>query len=99
MRIVATTEAVAFVRDRGGVLYVWTSAMEYGYHPVFVLEAALESPQEERTFQRFEGEGMALLLDPGARELPDSVHLDLAGVLHKRIRATWNGHSFVPGEA
>jgi hypothetical protein len=97
VRIVATREAVEFVRREGGVLYVWTMTMEYGYHPVFVLEASLESPGADRTFQRFEGEGIALLFDPGSRELPESVHLDLSGVLRKRIRATWNGHSFTPG--
>ena len=97
MRIVATPGAVEYVRDRGGVLYVWATTMEYGYHPVFVLEAAVDSPGADRAFQRFEGEGIALLFDPGSRELPESVHLDLSGVLRKRIRATWNGHSFTPG--
>jgi hypothetical protein len=97
MRIVATPGAVEYVRDRGGVLYVWATTMEYGYHPVFVLEAAVDSPGADRAFQRFEGEGIALLFDPGGRELPDSVHLDMSGVVRKRIRATWNGHSFTPG--
>lgn len=97
VRIVATPEAVEFVRERGGVLYVWAMSMEYGHHPVFVLEASLDSPGADRTFQRFEGEGIELLFDPGARDLPDSVHLDLTGVLRKRVRATWNGHSFVSG--
>ena len=97
MRIVATPEAVGYVRERGGVLYVWAMPMEYGYHPVFVLEASTESPGADRTFQRFEGEGIELLLDAGPRELPDSVHLDLSGVFRKRLRATWNGHSFTPG--
>ena len=64
---------------------------------MFVLEASTESPGADRTFQRFEGEGIELLLDAGPRELPDSVHLDLSGVFRKRLRATWNGHSFTPG--
>jgi hypothetical protein len=94
VRIVATPEAVGFIRAHGGVLYVWAMTMEYGYHPVFVLEASVESPGAERTFQRFEGEGIELLLDPGPRGLPESVHLDVSGVVRKRLRATWNGHSF-----
>jgi hypothetical protein len=97
VRIVASRDVVEFVRERGGVLYVWAMPMEYGYQPVFVLESSLESPGAERTFQRFEGEGIDLLFDPGPRELPDAVHLDLAGVFRKRIRATWNGHSFTSG--
>ncbi len=97
MRIDATPEAVEYVRSRGGVLYVWAVTMEYGYHPVFVLEASVDAPGPLGDFQRFEGEGIELLLDCGARELPESVHLDLAGVFRKRIRAAWNGNSFTPG--
>lgn len=97
MRIEATPEAIEYVRSRGGVLYVWTMPMEYGYHPVFVLEASVDSPGADRTFQRFEGEGVELLLDCGNRDFPESVHLDVSGVIRKRIRASWNGHSFIPG--
>lgn len=93
----ATQQAVDFVRSGGGVLYVWTVPMEYGYHPIFVLEASMESPGAERTFQRFEGGGIELLLDAGARDLPESVHLDISGLFRKRIRATWNGNTFTPG--
>jgi hypothetical protein len=97
VRVEATPEVVEHVRSRGGVLYVWTVTMEYGYQPVFVLEASIDSPGAERTFQRFEGEGIVLLLDTGGRDLPDSVHLDVSGVVRKRIRASWNGNSFTPG--
>ena len=96
VEIVASPDAVEFVRSRGGQLFVWTVTMQYGYHPVFVLEASLDSPGPEREFQRFEGEGIALLLDAGGREPPTSVYLDVSGVLRKRIRAAWNGHSFNP---
>jgi hypothetical protein len=97
MRIVATPDAVEYVRVRGGVLYVWTMSMEYGYQPVFVLEASVDSPGADRSFQRFEGEGIELLLDAGGRDLPESVHLDVSGIWRKRIRATWNGNSFATG--
>jgi hypothetical protein len=97
VRIEATRDAVAWVRDRGGVLYVWAVTMEYGYHPVFVLEASVDPPGPIGDFQRFEGEGIDLLLDVGGRELPDSVQLDVSGVFRKRIRAAWNGNTFTPG--
>ena len=70
--------------------------MEYGYHPVFVLEASVESPGVTYDFRRFQGEGIELLLDVGGRNLPEAVHLDVSGLLRKRIRATWNGNSFTP---
>jgi hypothetical protein len=94
--IVATPDAVEYVRSHGGFLFVWTVTMEYGYHPVFVVEAAVESPGPDRDFLRFEGQGIELFLDAGAHDPPESLHLDVTGVLRKRIRASWNGHSFTP---
>lgn len=99
MRIHATPAAVEWVRARGGVLFVWAVTMEYGYHPVFVLEASVEPPGPIGDFQRFEGGGIELLLDAGGRDLPESIHLDVSGVFRKRVRAAWNGHSFTAGEA
>jgi len=99
VRIEATPEAVEYVRSGGGVLYVWTVKMEYGYHPAYFLEASIDAPGPVHDFQRFEGEGIVLLLDCGDRDLPESMHLDLPGVFRKRIRAAWNGHSFMPGDA
>jgi hypothetical protein len=96
VRIEATPEVVEYVRSRGGVLYVWAVTMEYGYHPVFVLEASLDAPGPMRDFQRFEGDGIVLLLDCGGRDLPESMHLDLSGLVRKRLRAAWNGNSFTP---
>jgi hypothetical protein len=97
VRIEATPEVVEHVRSRGGVLYVWAVTMEYGHHPVFVLETSFDAPGPERDFQRFEGDGIVLLLDCGGRDLPVSLHLDLSGLVRKRIRAAWNGNSFTPG--
>lgn len=96
VRIEATPEAIGYVRSRGGVLYVWAVTMEYGYHPVFVLEASIDPPGPDRDFQRFADEHVVLLLDSGGRDLPESVHLDMSGVIRKRIRATWNGNTFTP---
>ena len=78
------------------MLYVWTVTMEYGYHPVFVVEASVESPGADRDFLRFEGQGILLFLDAGAHDLPESLHLNVTGVVRKRIRAAWNGNSFTP---
>jgi hypothetical protein len=96
VRFEATPEAVEHVRSRGGVLYVWAVTMEYGYHPVFVLEASTDTPGPMHDFQRFEGERIVLLLDCGGRDLPESVHVDLSGLFRKRLRAAWNGNSFTP---
>lgn len=71
--------------------------MAYGYDPVFTLEASTESPGTSFRFQRFGVEDIDVLLDTAGRQLPESVYLDLRGVLRKRVRAYWNGHSFSQG--
>ena len=96
MDIVATRDAVEFVRSNGGALFVWTVTMAYGYHPVFVVEASVESPGPDRDFLRFEGQGIELFLAAGAHDPSEALHLDVTGVLRKRIRASWNGNSFTP---
>jgi hypothetical protein len=96
VKVVASPEAVTFVRDRGGRLFVWPLAMNVasGGAVVFALEASTESPGAEREFVRFAGEGFELLLDTTEHGAPDELHLAVKGWGRKRIRAYWNGHSF-----
>jgi hypothetical protein len=94
MRLVATPEAIRYVRAHGGALFVWAVTMAYGYHDVFALEASTESPGPARPFRRIEAEGFELMLDTEGRELPDELHLQMRGHWRRTIRAYWNGNSF-----
>jgi hypothetical protein len=100
MRIVASPEAVAYVRERGGHVFVWTLVMDAptGGATVFALEASTESPGPERAFARLAGADFDVLLDTGERDLPDELHLAVKGWRRKRIRAYWNGRSFARDE-
>ncbi len=95
MKVVATPDAIEFVRTHGGHVFVWTEPMRYAYgFNVFVLEASTESPGVTREFLRFEGGEINLLFDPGEHDTPDEIHLALVGRLRKQVRAYWNGKSF-----
>jgi hypothetical protein len=96
MRIVASPDAVAFVRDRGGRVFVWTLPMEgpTGGGKVFALEASTDSPGPEHDFVRLAGSEFEVLIDTGARAMPDELHFAVKGWRRKRIRAYWNGTSF-----
>jgi hypothetical protein len=100
MRIVATPEAVAYVRGRGGRVFVWTLVMDAptGGATVFALEASTESPGADRRFARLAGGEFDVLLDVGDREPPEELHFALKGWRRKRIRAYWNGRSFARDE-
>lgn len=94
--MIAAAEAVEFVRERGGRLFVWPIPMDAptGGAIVFALEASTESPGAEREFARFAGEGIDVLLDTSDHGAPDELHLAVTGWRRKRIRAYWNGNSF-----
>lgn len=96
MRVIAGEEAVAFVRERGGRLFVWPLDMDSptGGAVVFALEASTESPGADREFVRFAGEGFDVLIDTSSHGAPDELHLAIKGWRRKRIQAYWNGHSF-----
>ena len=97
--VVAADEAVAFVKERGGQVFVWPLTLDAptGGADVFALEASTESPGVEHEFVRFPGEGLDVLIDAGEHGLPDELHLALKGWRTKRIRAYWNGNSFGRG--
>jgi hypothetical protein len=101
MRVIATPEAVAFVRDHGGPIFVWTLPLDAptGGARVFTLEASMESPGPERNFVRFAGSEFDVMIDTGSRALPDELHFALKGWRRNRIRAYWNGHSYARDEA
>jgi hypothetical protein len=96
MRVLATPEAVTFVREGGGRVFVWTLPMDVpsGGASLFALEASTESPGVEHNFQRLSGPDFDVLIDTGNRALPDELHFAVKGWRRKLIRAYWNGHSY-----
>lgn len=97
MKVVASPEAIAFVAERGGRVFVWAVPMDTPTGPVFALEASTESPGADREFRRLAGEDFDLLIDVGERPLPDELHFAIKGWRRRGIRAYWNGHSFGRG--
>jgi hypothetical protein len=97
MKVVASPEAVEFVREQGGRVFVWVLPLDTATGPVFALEASVESPGAEHEFRRLSGEAFDVLLDIGDRELPDELHFDVKGWRRKAIRAYWDGHTFGRG--
>ncbi len=96
MRVIASEEAIAVIREGGGHVFVWTIPMDIpsGGATVFALEASTASPGAEREFRRFEGDDFDVLFQLDDREPPDELHLLVKGWARKRIRAYWNGNSF-----
>ena len=93
MRVVASPEAVDYVRERGGTLFVWVDCLRC-QGTVNFLEASTESPGAEHTFRRLSGDEFDLFLDPAELRVPETLQLELRGWRKKRLRALWNGATF-----
>jgi hypothetical protein len=96
VRLIASPEAVAFVRERGGRAFVWPLELEGPSlgDGVFALEVSTESPGAEHGFARFAGEEIDILIDTTEHGVPDELHLAVKGWRRKRLCAYWNGHSY-----
>jgi hypothetical protein len=95
MRIRATDEVAAAVRERGGRLYVWTSAHRCCTGPLVLLETGAEPPDgRAREFRAHDAGGFQVLFDPGGRRLPDELVLELRG-RRRKVVAFWDGQAWV----
>jgi hypothetical protein len=95
MKIRATDEVAAAVRERGGRLYVWTAAHRCCTGPLVLLETGDQPPPGgAREFRAFDGGGYQVLLDMGGRRLPDELVLELRG-RRRKVVAFWNDQAWV----
>ena len=94
--MVASPEAVEFVRQHGGLLFVWADHAQCCTGTLTYLEASVDSPGPQHDFLRLSGEGSGfqLMFDPHGHRMPDEVHLDVKGWRRKRVRAYWNGCTY-----
>ena len=95
MRIRSTDEVAAAVRERGGRLYVWTSAHRCCSGPLVFLETGSEPPRgEARRFRPYDAGGYEVLLDMGGWRQPDELVLELRG-RRRKVVAFWNDQAWV----
>lgn len=93
MQVFASPEAVAYVREHGGALFVWVGSLDMQGRVSYV-DASTESPGAERTFTRLTGADFDLFLDAGELDPPERLEVELRGWRRKRLRTSWNGATF-----
>jgi hypothetical protein len=95
MTIVASSGARSALSERGGDLYLWTTAHGCCVGGVTLLEAdTAPPPRGDHHFERVAGRGFDLFFDLGSRTPPEELVLELRG-RRKRITAFWNGQAWV----
>jgi hypothetical protein len=92
MRLKASPEAVALVRERGGNLYLRAKRTRCGGEVLVLLEASSEP--DGRAFRRVEAEGIELYLDEALDE-PETIELDTGGLGDREVHAYWEGCAHV----
>jgi hypothetical protein len=89
VELVAPSDVIEVIRERGGALYVWPHNAR-GCGGWITLEAATEPP--DMVFRRVTVEGIELYA-PVEMGLPESLHLELDR--RGRVRAFWNGLAWI----
>ena len=90
MRVVARTDTLEALRERGAV-YVWPRAFRCCRGSQWVLEASLERPDRDVELLHTV-DGFAVYASTGLVE-PKELHLELDR--RGRIRAFWNGQGWI----
>jgi hypothetical protein len=92
MRVEASPEAVGFVREHGGKLYVWAKRARCCHGSITYLETSSEPG--ERPYRRVDAEGIELYLDARLAE-PEELVIETSGRRRKHVHAYWNGCAYV----
>ena len=94
VKVVASPDAVRFVQERGGTLFVWVDVARCCTGPLTFLQASTDSPRAKHAFRQMEGQPFDVLLDTGGRRGPDEIHVDVSRWPRRRVRAYWNGCAY-----
>ena len=94
MRVLATPEARSYIRDRGGLLFVWVKSHGPIRGALRLLRTSTEPPPDALDWQRVETKGFVLFLPPGLRA-PSEIHVEVRGWVRRRVEAFWEGCAFV----
>ena len=94
MNVVTSAAAESLIREHGGRLFVWTDRQRCCAGATY-LQSSFDRAGG-RAFRRAGGGGdVELYLDLGRLAPPEELHLDVRGLLRKRVEAYWNGCVFV----
>jgi hypothetical protein len=92
MRVEASSEAIEFVQEQGGKLYVWAKRARCCHGSLTFLETSSEPG--ERKFRRVDTDGIELYLDARLGE-PEELVIEAKGRRRKHVHAYWDGCAYV----
>lgn len=93
MRVIASDEAVAHIREAGGRLFAWTTPHRCCGGGFTLLDVATTRPPA-RSFDCVSSAEFDLYLAGGRFGEPDEIVIELSG-RRRRLKAFWNGCAYV----
>jgi len=95
MLVVVSPETVAFIRDRGGLLFVWACRSHGPRCTLTTLRASLDPPRRALEFRRIALPEFLVFLHPDMRSLPSELRVELRGNTFPHVNAYWDGLAWV----
>ncbi len=90
MRVVASPEAVALVRERGGRLFLWPERAGCCGGFGMRLRSSTE-PAPDREFRRVPTDGFELYLPAQLRREPEKLEIDVRRFPRRHVEGYWDG--------
>lgn len=94
MRIVASPEAIARIRERGGLLFVRRVSYRGPRLVLTLLDASLDPPDDAFDYRRFDQGQFLLFLHP-LRSVPEELWVEVRERGSGELFVYWNGLAYV----
>ena len=92
LQAMTSPEAAAFIRERGGSLYVWARKIRCcGGVPVRIVYSSTDAPRGLTGFQQFEAGGYQVMFHPSIGRPPSQMAVRLRGRWRPRVSVYWDG--------
>jgi len=92
LQAMTSPAAAAFIRERGGSLYVWARKIRCcGGGPVRIVYSSTEAPRGLTGYHQFEAGGYQVMLHPSIGQPPPQLAVRLRGRWRPRITVYWDG--------
>ena len=92
LQAMTSSEAAAFIGERGGSLYVWARKFQCcGGGPVRIVYSSTEAPRGFTGFHRFDAGGYQVMIHPSIGRPPSQMEVRLRGRWRPRIKVYWDG--------
>ncbi len=95
MRILFDAEVGAFIRDRGGRVFVWPEVRRCCSGGVSYLATSTEAAPARSDLQKIPADGFEVWFAARSRQPPAELYLDLKGWRRRRVEAYWEGCVFL----